>query len=223
MRRSTLVLITAIAVLMSALSVTAVWGMVSGSGLLMRSAMGGMMSSTSTPGQGPGWQGPGTGMHGPVAASEADWLTEMVAHHQEAVDSAAQLQRSDRPQMREFGASIVRTQSAQIELMNRWLDLWHSGRAPDADYQPMMRDLTGLSGDALDRTFLQDMVGHHMAAVMMSQQLLVRGTAEHDEVDELAATIRDEQHAQIFQMQRWLADWFGAGWRHGPGWGMGGG
>lgn len=220
MRRSTLVLIAAIAVLVSALSATAVWGLVSGTGLLTRPAAGSMMSPSPAPGRGPGWQGPGTGMHGPVAVSEAEWLTEMVAHHQEAVDTAAQLQRSNRPQMREFGASIVRTQSAQIELMNRWLDRWYPGSAPDADYQPMMRDLTGLTGDALDRTFLQDMVGHHMAAVMMSQQLLVRGTAEHDEVAELAATIREEQHEEIFQMQRWLADWFGAGWRHGPGWGM---
>jgi uncharacterized protein (DUF305 family) len=211
MRRSTLALITAVAVLVSALSATALWGFVSSTGLLARPAMGGMMSSSSTPGRGPGWQGPGTGMHGPAAASEADWLTEMVAHHQEAVDSAAQLQRSDRPRMREFGASIVRTQAAQIELMNRWLERWHPGRAPDADYQPMMRDLTSLNGDALDRAFLQDMVGHHMAAVMMSQQLLVRGTAEHEEVNELAATIRDEQHAEIFQMRRWLADWFYTG------------
>ena len=218
MRRSTLVLFAAIALLVSALSATAVWGLVSGTGLLTRPATGSMMSPSSAPGR-----GPGTGMHGPVAASEAEWLTEMVAHHQEAVDAAAQLQRSNRPQMREFGASIARTQSAQIELMNRWLDRWYPGRARDAHYQPMMRDLTGLTGDALDRTFLEDMVGHHMAAVMMSQQLLVRRTAEHDEVGELAATIRDEQRAEIFQMQRWLADWFGAGWRHGPGWGMGGG
>ena len=62
------------------------------------------------------------------------------------------------------------------------------------------------------------MVGHHMAAVMMSQQLLVRGVADHDEVEQLARTIRDEQHAEIFQMQQWLGDWFGSsapmhGWR----------
>ena len=42
----------------------------------------------------------------------------------------------------------------------------------------MMRDLSGLSGDRLDRTFLEDMIGHHMAAVTMSQRLLgCRGLA----------------------------------------------
>ena len=73
----------------------------------------------------------------------------------------------------------------------------------------MMRDLGDLSGDELDRAFLEDMVGHHMAAVMMSQQLLAPGVADHPEVEELARTIRDDQHVEIFQMQEWLSEWFG--------------
>jgi hypothetical protein len=47
-----------------------------------------------------------------------------------------------------------------------------------------------------------------MMAVMMSQQLLVRGYADHEEVDRLATSIRDEQHAEIVQMRRWLTGWF---------------
>jgi uncharacterized protein (DUF305 family) len=56
---------------------------------------------------------------------------------------------------------------------------------------------------------------------MMSQHLLVRGHADHEEVDRLAMAIRDEQHAEIVQMRRWLADWFDATWDAAPGWGMG--
>ena len=59
------------------------------------------------------------------------------------------------------------------------------------------------------------MLGHHMGAVMMSQQLLIRGVADHEQVEVLAETIRDDQHAEIFQMQQWLGEWFGRGWRHG--------
>ena len=106
---------------------------------------------------------------------EADYLAEMVAHHREAVAAARELARSDRAEMRAFGESIVATQSAQIEQMVIWLGDWYPDQDAAVDYQPMMRDLTGLSGDDLDRVFLQDMVGHHMAAVMMSQQLLVAG------------------------------------------------
>lgn len=180
-------------------------------------------SYAPTPGQGaprgsgrmPGWGW----MYGGNPSNEADYLTTMVAHHQEAVTAANQLQRSDRPQMRAFGDAIVKTQSAQIDQMSRWLRRWYPNQRPDHGYEPMMRDLTHLSGNRLDRAFLQDLVGHHMAAVMMSQQLLVRGLAEHPQVNRLARTIRNDQHAEIFQMMRWLRTWYHQGW---PGQGCGG-
>lgn len=161
------------------------------------------------------------GMHGQLAGSEFEYLTQMVAHHEEAVAAAGELQRSTRPQMRAFGEAVVESQSAQIDQMNDWLAVWYPDRSTEVDYEPMMRDLSGLSGDRLDRVFLEDMIPHHMMAVMMSQQLLMSGVADHRQVEDLAMDIRDEQHAEIFRMQRWLADWFDAGWRHGPGMGMG--
>ena len=100
-------------------------------------------SYASTPGQAaprgsgrmPGWGR----VYGGNLSNEADYLTKMVAHHQEAVTAATQLQRSDRPQMRAFGAAIVKTQSAQIDQMNRWLRQWYPGHGPDRGYEPMMR------------------------------------------------------------------------------------
>jgi uncharacterized protein (DUF305 family) len=142
-------------------------------------------------------------------ASEPEYLAEMVAHHREAVAAAGELARSDRAEMRAFGESIVETQSAQIQQMNGWLRDLYPEQSRTVDYRPMMRDLSGLSGDRLDRAFLQDMISHHMVAVMMSQQLLGRGY-DHDEVAQLARSIRDDQHAEIIQMQRWLAQWFDA-------------
>ncbi|WP_165357016.1 DUF305 domain-containing protein [Nocardioides zhouii] len=133
------------------------------------------------------------------STDEAGYLSEMVAHHREAIVAAGELIRSDRPAMRAFGRRIVADQTAQIELMQGWLAEWYAGER-DAAYAPMMRDLSGLSGVALDRAFLDNMIGHHMAAVMMSQQLLMGGLAEHREVVELARTIRDDQRVEI----RWM-------------------
>lgn len=160
----------------------------------------------------PSGMGPGRMAHqGARVTSESDYLAEMVAHHLEAVDAAGELARSDRAEMRAFGDAIVRTQSDQIRQMETWLRDWYP-QQPAADYRPMMRDLSGLSGDELDRAFLRDMIGHHMAAVMMSQHLLRAGT-EHDDVARLARSIRDDQHAEILRMQRWLAEWFDEDWR----------
>ncbi|GAA3560779.1 DUF305 domain-containing protein [Nonomuraea rosea] len=158
-----------------------------------------------------GWQQPCLpmgSMHRIVVNDEADYLAQMVAHHQEAVDAAAQLHRSGRDEMRALAASITKTQSAEINTMKAWLAAWYPGQRA-ASYQPMMRDLAKLSGDALDETFLQDMIPHHMAAVMMSQQLLMHGRIRHQEVAGFAQTVRDDQRAEMFQMQRYLSDWFG--------------
>jgi uncharacterized protein (DUF305 family) len=158
-------------------------------------------------GGGPGRHMGGAGHH-VLAASEQEYLAEMVAHHEEAIDAARELRRSDRATMRDFGEQIIESQSAQVTQMRAWLAEWYPDGPADVDYEPMMRDLSGLSGDRLDRTFLQDMVGHHMAAVMMSQHLLASRLVEHDEVADLADDIRDEQHAEIIRMRTWLRDWF---------------
>jgi uncharacterized protein (DUF305 family) len=194
----------------------------------------GMMAADSS--SAPGWLddeswGPSMmGVIGPVSvASEPEYLAEMVAHHQEAVVAAGELARSDRAEMRAFGESIVTTQSAQIQQMRAWLEKWYPEQPSSLDYRPTMRDLSGLSGDRLDQAFLQDMLGHHMVAVMMSQHLLARGDADHDQVAQLARTIRDDQHTEIVEMQRWLALWFDTDWHvgtgcgtwSGQGWGMG--
>jgi uncharacterized protein (DUF305 family) len=161
--------------------------------------------------------GPMSGMHGSHVDSEFAYLTQMIPHHEEAVAAAEELlARSDRPEMKEFARSIIATQTAQIDEMKADLARWYPGRDTTADYTPMMRDLSQLAGDELDQAFLQDMIPHHGMAVMMSQQLLTRDLAEHQEVTDLATTIRDEQRAEIMTMMEWLRTWFGAS-AHGHG------
>ncbi|MBX3099461.1 MAG: DUF305 domain-containing protein [Salinibacterium sp.] len=150
------------------------------------------------------------GMSDMAVADEFSFLAMMIPHHEEAITAAEVLKAgTDRPEMREFAQSIIDTQTREVVQMRTWLAAWYPGRDTSVDYTPMMRDLTGLQGDALDRAFLDDMIPHHMAAVMMSQQLLSSGLADHTEVEPFAQTIRDAQRAEIMTMHGWLADWFG--------------
>ena len=71
----------------------------------------------------------------------------------------------------------------------------------------MMRQVHGMAEVESEYQFLVHMLPHHMAAVMVSQQLLNRNLAEHPEVAELAANIRANQLAEIEQMGRWLDRW----------------
>jgi len=136
--------------------------------------------------------------------SEFDYLTQMVPHDQEAVAAAERLRRSGTPEIRRLGATIVATQTADIVRMKAWLARWYPRCATAAGYQPMMRDLSKLSGDALDKAFLKDMISHHKAAVMMSQHLLRNGPVRHEEVAAFARGVRDTQHAEISRLQRLL-------------------
>ncbi len=66
----------------------------------------------------------------------------------------------------------------------------------------MMRELENLSGAELDRVFLEDMVMHHMGAIMMARS--VRPYIEHEEVKVLADAIEETQSDEITLMQQML-------------------
>jgi len=161
----------------------------------------GMMSS--------GRMGPGMmGSMNVFIDSEFEFLIHMIPHHEEAVTTAAYLRdNTEREEMKSFAKDIIRTQSAEIEQMTFFLETWYPAQNHEIEYQPMMRALEGLRGDALDRAFLEDMIPHHMTAVMMSQQLLAQGLTEHKEVALLAGSIRDSQRDEIHMMMNWLANW----------------
>lgn len=167
------------------------------------------LASTSVPPPAGGMMGPGGSMdaRGMHAQSEREYLAHMVPHHEEAVAAARHLERSARPEMRAFGVEIVRTQSAEIEQMKAWLGQWYADAPDDVVYEPMMRDLSVLSGDALDEAFLTDMIPHHMHAVMASQSLLRQGLVEHEEVGDFAGDVRDVQRREIMQMRQWQRQW----------------
>jgi uncharacterized protein (DUF305 family) len=158
---------------------------------------------------GSGRTGPGMmGSMNVFIENEYDFLVHMIPHHEEAVFTATYLRdNTEREEMRSFAESIIKTQTAEIEQMALFLETWYPNQNHQVDYQPMMRDLEGLQGDLLDRAFLEDMIPHHMTAVMMSQQLLSRRMAEHEEVAILAQSIRNSQHDEIQMMMNWLANW----------------
>lgn len=157
----------------------------------------------------------GNSQHGPMmmqmqVSSEFEYLSQMIPHHEEAIATAQRvLEQSDRPEMREFAQTIIDVQSAEIEQMQNWLKAWYPGEKSSATYTPMMRDLSQLKGNDLDQAFLEDMIMHHMGAVMMSHMLIRHGLVEHDAVQPFAQNIADTQRQEIGQMQAWLQNWYG--------------
>ncbi|MGZ8738532.1 MAG: DUF305 domain-containing protein [Nocardioides sp.] len=69
-------------------------------------------------------------------------------------------------------------------------------------------DEPGGSGDAhnkADVAFAQEMIPHHLQAVMMAEMVQRRGAS--DQLEDLAERIEEAQEAEIDQMAEWLDDW----------------
>lgn len=146
------------------------------------------------------------GMGMMMVSSEKEFITEMIPHHQEAVDTAREVlaRGGTTPEIKTLVQNIVTAQEKEIADMKSWYQAWYgTSYQPSGTYKPMMRDLANLSGQELDRAFLEDMVMHHMGAIMMAHS--VQSYIQHDEVRTLTSAIIKTQSDEIGQMRRMLS------------------
>jgi len=140
--------------------------------------------------------------------SEREFLEGMIPHHLEAVVTAKDViaRGGSTPEIKKLAENIVSAQEKEIAMMKDWYQSWYGEEyvAESGDYQPMMRDLSTLSGSALDKVFLEDMILHHMGAVMMAQS--VERYIEHQEIIDLTKAIVETQTAEIQLMRSMLSE-----------------
>jgi len=138
-----------------------------------------------------------------MVSSEKEFITEMIPHHQEAVDTAQEVlaRGATTPEIRTLMQNIITAQEKEIADMKAWYEAWYgTPYQPSGNYKPMMRDLSPLSGVEIDKVFLEDMVMHHMAAIMMAQS--VQSYIEHEEIRTLTDAIVRSQMEEIQQMRQ---------------------
>lgn len=142
-----------------------------------------------------------------MVKSEREFLEGMIPHHQEAVDTAKEViaRGGSTPLIKKLVEDIVVAQEKEIALMKGWYQSWYGeAYVVKADaYTPMMRDLSSLNGEALDTVFLEDMIMHHMGAIMMAQS--VQPYIEHKEVTDLSKSIVKTQTEEIQLMRKILS------------------
>lgn len=143
-----------------------------------------------------------------MVKSEREFLEGMIPHHQEAVDTAKEVlaRGGSTPEIKKLAEDIIVAQEKEIAMMKEWYKSWYGEAyvADSRDYKPMMRDLSTLSGADLDRVFLEDMIMHHMGAVMMAQS--VQPYIEHKEMTDLTKAIVETQTEEIELMRRLIRE-----------------
>jgi uncharacterized protein (DUF305 family) len=140
-----------------------------------------------------------------MVSSEREFIEGMIPHHQEAVDTAKEVieRGGSTPEIKQLVEDIVVAQEAEITEMKQWYLDWYGEPSTDnGEYMPMMRELENLSGSELDQVFLEDMIGHHMGAIMMARS--VQPYVERDEIAKLTQNIVSTQSSEIAQMRQML-------------------
>ena len=138
-------------------------------------------------------------------STDEEFLKGMIPHHQEAVDTAREVlaRGGSFDEIKVLAENIITSQNIEIEKMKTWHMEWLGvSYSPDASYKPMMRDISNLSGKDLDKVFLEDMVMHHMGAVMMAQQ--AKSFTQREEIRVLSDEIIKAQNTEITLMKGWL-------------------
>jgi uncharacterized protein (DUF305 family) len=144
------------------------------------------------------------------------WMSQMIAHHNIAVDMANFVLKNGKDaKVKEAAKSIVQTQSLEVKQMTGWLKSWY-GSKPNAaqmklmvtDMQPMVDASQGkMAGHDMamgdpDKNFLENMIPHHQSAVDMAKLALKK--ALRPELKKFAQGVIDVQSKEITQYKTWL-------------------
>jgi uncharacterized protein (DUF305 family) len=148
-------------------------------------------------------------------ADDVAFVTNMIPHHQQAVDLSAMVpDRSANAELIALAKQIAAAQQPEIEIMKVFLVQWNenpdtnSGHAGHGTTMAGMVDtatmtkLESLNGVEFDKLWLESMISHHQGAIDMANAEIANG----DNVDAktLAKNIVATQGTEIGQMKQML-------------------
>lgn len=144
----------------------------------------------------------------------------MIPHHQQAIEmSDMVIARGQSEEVKALAGGIKSAQAPEIETLRSWLKEWNEPETPDRGghagmdmdgedgamdmmSEEEMGDLEGVSGDRLDRMFLEMMIRHHRGAIEMAELEVEKG--EFADAKEMAEIIVRTQRAEIVEMTELL-------------------
>ena len=155
-------------------------------------------------------------------SAEAGFARDMATHHAQAVEMAEIVRdRTTDPTIRLLATDIALTQQSQIGRFQGWLDVW--GLPPTGADDPMtwmghptsgpmpgiasaddVASLETLAPREMDVRFLQLMIPHHQAGVLMADAIL--DMTDRPQVRSLARGISGSQAAEIEYLRQLLTE-----------------
>src|SRR5262245_29543981 len=156
-----------------------------------------------------------TGQPAGYNADDVAFATNMIPHHQQAVDLSALVpDRSTNAQLITLAQQISAAQQPEINVMKVFLVQWNENPDTNSGHgghgntmqgmvdEATMTKLQSRNGAEFDKLWLESMISHHQGAIEMAKAELANG----DNVDakSLANNIVTTQEAEIGQMKQML-------------------
>lgn len=148
-------------------------------------------------------------------ADDVAFATNMIPHHQQAVDLSALVpERSTNADLIALAQQISAAQQPEIQVMKVFLVQWNENPENNSGHgghgntmqgmvdEATMSKLKSLHGAEFDKLWLESMISHHQGAIEMAKAEIANG----DNVDAkaLAKNIVTTQEAEIGQMKQML-------------------
>jgi uncharacterized protein (DUF305 family) len=156
-----------------------------------------------------------TGQPAGYNADDVAFATNMIPHHEQAVELSAMVpDRSTNAELITLAQQISAAQQPEISVMKVFLVQWNenpdagSGHAGHGNTMQGMVDaatmtkLQSLQGEEFDKLWLESMISHHQGAIEMAKAELANGG--NVDAKGLAKNIVATQEAEIGQMKQML-------------------
>lgn len=143
-----------------------------------------------------------------TAKYEIKFMENMIDHHAMAVMMAHMCHmQATHSELIDMCENIIATQSAEIEMMQMWLQDWYG-----ITYEPKMHmgEMQGhmkIDPEQFEEWFMKRMISHHANAIKEAEACLEE--AYHGELISLCENIIATQSQEIQMMQAWLCEWYG--------------
>jgi uncharacterized protein (DUF305 family) len=154
----------------------------------------------------------------PVTEADVQFMQDMIHHHSQAIEMTDWVpSRASSRSVKLIAQRMARSQEAEIELMERWLQA--QGAEPPGDHanhggklmpgmltDEQMDRLEAGDGRRFDKLFLRYMTQHHRGALQMVTELRESGGGLQSEIDKFAREVATDQEIEIQRMQQLLAE-----------------
>lgn len=145
-------------------------------------------------------------MQTPEVKDDKTFIQYVIPHHQDAIDSSNKVLVSTQdPELKAFITNVIKTQGQEISTLKDYYKTWYGAEyTANSNYKPMMT-LDSLTGQNLDKTYIQMMLGHHSGIINVAKAVVSDTKSQYkSEIVNLSKQIIKDQEADNIVLNKWL-------------------